>query len=228
MNGDAPSGRGPVSSTRPPSTRSSKREKKRYASLPSHCPDPPLPTLTPANTYQHPLGTTKHRPRTPSPNSDRPLSHSHNCPLPLQFLLHLRNSPILASTPTLPSLHFPILNRTNIRRSQRPKQLPPLTANMVRLRLILPCNSPQRRSAPTNKEIHIRLPPTRHNIPRRIRSLRHRSPRLQQTIPGNHKHPLNPGLELPHPLLQRLRTSHGPRERIARILRKHPLQGRRQ
>ncbi|KAJ5974045.1 hypothetical protein N7481_011255 [Penicillium waksmanii] len=104
MNGDAPSGRGPVSKTRPPSTRTTKRDKKRIHWAPLNIGlERRLQTLI-------------------------VLCHTLTIVLFLcSFFFTCAIPPILAPPPPLPSLHLPILNSTNIRRPQMPKEeeLPP-------------------------------------------------------------------------------------------------------
>ena len=168
------------------------------------------------------MGASQRSSETPSPNTGRPLPYPFNCRLAHNFPLPLRYPSNLARLPPIHNLPS-LLRRRHIRLSSPPLKLRPLRPHLVPLRLLLPRPPPPLPRAARNKKIHLRLPPPRHHLPRRLRSLRHRSPRLLHSLPRNHKYPPNPRLELPHPHLPRLRASHGPPLRLPRVLHEPAL-----
>lgn len=171
------------------------------------------------NDWQYSLGTTEHRPRKAITNLHRTLPHPYNRSILMQFLLHLRNPFILAPPPPISSLHLPILDSTNIRRFKGKKFLSPFSPNLVNLRLIFPRLSPPWSRTTPNKEIYFRIPSSRHNISRSLRSLRYRSTRILEIIPRNHEHVTYARLKLSHSVLSRVCACHGVSECFERIVR---------
>ena len=173
------------------------------------------------------MGTSQHPNQAPTTDFSAISSHPHNWPLCNSLLPAVCSSPNMAHTRTIPDPH-PLLKRRYIRHTIPAIKLDSLSASLVTLRILLSSTPTQIAKTPSNKKIHIRLSPTRHHFPRRIRSIRNRSTRLLHPLPRHYKHPPNPRLQLPHPTISRLRTSNGSWLRLERILSQPPIQRRAQ